>query len=434
MHIFATDLDDSQIKASMMIAAQRGKKGVGLPSYFYKSPVIFEREMNNIILKGWIYAGHTSQLPNPGDFITLDIGEDSVLIVRDHATKEINAIINSCRHRGARVCEEKTGHRKTFVCPYHGWTYNTDGTLRYARDMEALEGFNCDHYPLHKIHVHIFHGLIFVNFDESPNDFKPALDLIEPMVKPYQLDNAKIAESRTYKINANWKFAVENYLECYHCASSHRQFAKGHTIREMNCHVEHLEEAMRARTLEATGQGPEFCKEFWHIFDDATAFGCDVGHDRYALYDGYLTGSEDGQPVAPLLGDMKGYDGGVGDFQIGPLCFMLIYPDHGVLYNFIPRGLHDTDLHMQWFVRADAVEGEDYAKEDVVWLWHHTTLEDEFIITRNAEGALSRFYEPGPLHPEFEDMQGHFLQWLLAAIDNKPLTQSQTAPDTLLIK
>jgi Rieske 2Fe-2S family protein len=111
---------------------------------------------------------------------------------------------------------------------------------------------------------------------------------------------------------------------------------------------------------------------------------------------------------------------------------MLIYPDHGVLYNFIPRGLHDTDLHMHWFVRADAVEGEDYAKEDVVWLWHHTTLEDEYIITRNAEGALSRFYEPGPLHPEFEHIQSQFLRWVLNTIDNTPHAQSHILPKSLL--
>lgn len=424
MHVFATDLDDSQHKADHMIATHKHKQGVALPNYFYRSPIIFEREMNQIVFNSWIYAGHVSQITNPGDFFTLEVGEDSVIIVRDHATKEINAVINSCRHRGARVCEEKAGHRKTFVCPYHGWTYNTDGSLRHARDMDVLEGFACDHYPLHKIHLHVFHGLIFVNFSKTPNDFAPALELLEPMMAPYRLVNTKVAESRTYKIKANWKFAVENYLECYHCASSHRNFAKGHTIRELSGKVEGQREAMCERSPTITGQPAAFMKEFWHVYDESVALGCDVGHDRYALYEGYLTGSEDGQPVAPLLGDMQGYDGGVGDFQIGPLCFMLIYPDHAVLYNFIPRGLHDTDLHMQWFVNADAVEGEDYAKEDLVWLWHHTTLEDEYIIMRNAEGALSRFYEPGPLHPEFEVHQERFLHWVLNAIESEKMNES----------
>jgi Rieske 2Fe-2S family protein len=68
----------------------------------------------------------------------------------------------------------------------------------------------------------------------------------------------------------------------------------------------------------------------------------------------------------------------------------------------------------------------------LIWLWHHTTLEDDFIITRNAEGALSRFYEPGPLHPEFEHIQMQFLNWILGAIDNKPEMQSHSKPTTLI--
>ena len=86
-------------------------------------------------------------------------------------------------------------------------------------------------------------------------------------------------------------------------------------------------------------------------------------HSRYALYDGFKSGSADGQPVAPLMGNMKGYDGGAGDFQLGPLCFMLNYLIF-VLYRFIPRSLTQTDMQLVWFVNADAEEGKDYDKEN----------------------------------------------------------------------
>ena len=93
-----------------------------------------------------------------------------------------------------------------------------------------------------------------------------------------------------------------------------------------------------------------------------------------------------------------------GDFQIGPLAFMLNYPDHCVLYRFTPRSRTSTDMELVWFVRGDAEEGRDYDRQAVIWLWDRTTKEDEYIISRNSAGVNSRFFEPGPYHPEFESL------------------------------
>jgi Rieske 2Fe-2S family protein len=111
------------------------------------------------------------------------------------------------------------------------------------------------------------------------------------------------------------------------------------------------------------------------------------------------------------MGKIKDYDGGAGDYQMGPLSFMLNYPDHCVLYRFLPRSLTATDAEVVWFVRGDAVEGADYNVNEVTWLWHHTTLEDEYIIMRNSMGVNSRFFAPGPYHPEFEATLKHFVAW-----------------------
>jgi len=419
MRIFASDRDDSQALADEMIAGQLTREGFALDNYFYHSEVIYRRELANIIYQSWLYAGHVSQIPEIGDYFLFEVANDSIIVCRDE-NNQVHTLVNSCRHRGARVCEEPQGNRKTFVCPYHGWVYNTDGSLRHARDMHVDTGFSCEHYPLKHVHMHISHGMVFVNLADAPNDFASALQIIEPMIAPYQFETAKIAESRTYKIKANWKFAVENYVECYHCASSHRKYAKMHTLREMWCNVKDQVMAMRERSPLITGQSAEFVKEYFQIYTNAPAFGCDVSHMRYGLYDGYLTGSEDGQAVAPLLGTIKAYDGGVADFQMGPLCFMLTYPDHSVLYRFVPRSQHETDLHVVWFVRGDALEGRDYDREKLTWLWHNTTLEDEYIISRNAEGALSSGYTPGPLHPAFEVVEAAFISWVLHAIDRRP--------------
>ena len=113
------------------------------------------------------------------------------------------------------------------------------------------------------------------------------------------------------------------------------------------------------------------------------------------------------------MGKFTGYDGGAGDFQLGPLAFMLNYPDHCVLYRFTPRSITDSDMELVWFVRGDAEEGKDYDKDELIWLWHHTTQEDEYIIMRNSAGVNSRFFEPGPYNPGFEYSSLDFVNWYL---------------------
>ena len=173
---------------------------------------------------------------------------------------------------------------------------------------------------------------------------------------------------------------------------------------------------MLARAEEKTGV-TGITLEHSRVYRSAPAFGCCAHTRRYALYDGFDTGSRDGRPLAPLMGDFKGYDGGAGDFQLGPLAFMLNYPDHCVLYRFTPRGMASTDMELVWFVRGDAREGRDYERESLTWLWDRTTREDQFLIMRNSEGVHSRFFEPGPYHPEQERMCIEFVGWYLDALE-----------------
>lgn len=410
--VFASDKDDSIIVANAMIEEQKSKPGYGFPNYFYNSDVIYKRELSKLFFNSWIYAGHISQIPNTGDYFLCDVGKDSAIICR-HDDENIHSFLNVCRHRGARVAEETSGNKKAFVCPYHGWAYDTNGSLKRARDMDMLESFACEKHPLKATALHIFHGMIFINFNADAPDLGPHIEKLEPTLGTYRLENAKIAASESYRVNANWKFVIENYLECYHCACSHRQYAKIHTLRDKWENVKERVAEVHRNSPAITGLGEDFCKMVSLEYTDSEAFGCDIWHDRYGLYEGFLTDSKDGQPLAPLMGDIGGFDGGAGDFQIGPFTFMLNYCDHAVLFRFLPRSLTETDMDVIWFVNGDAEEGKDYDKEKLISLWHDTTMEDAYIIGRNAEGALSDFYEPGPLHPEFEELQMKFLKWYL---------------------
>ena len=415
MRLIATEINDSPARLAGQAAAQRLRPGFAMDAYFYRSQVVYRKELDEILYKSWLYAGHVSQIAKPGDYFTYDLGEDSIVVVRD-SEKAVHALMNVCRHRGARVCEGPEGSCRTFVCPYHGWVYELDGRLRAARAMQSKSDFDPALYALKRARCTVFEGLIFVNCDPAAAPFDAALKPIEPALRPYDLPAARVAHRQNYHVEANWKLVLENYLECYHCATAHRAYARLHTLEALGAEVEAVNAKMLDRAERETGV-PGIGHEHYQVYGSSPDFGCCASTSRYALYDGFETGSRGGVPVAPLMGEFKGYDGGAGDFQLGPLAFMLNYPDHCVLYRFTPRGIGSTDMELVWFVRGDAQEGRDYDREAVVWLWDRTSREDQYIITRNSEGVHSRFFEPGPYHPEHESMCIEFVDWYLSALE-----------------
>ncbi|MFK8021626.1 MAG: SRPBCC family protein [Pseudomonadales bacterium] len=411
MNIIETDVTDSATKLSQHVAEQKLRSGEAMAAYFYRSHVAYQHELDTLIFRSWMFAGHTSQIPNAGDYFLFDVGEESIIVSRD-AKQQIHAVFNNCRHRGSRVCEEHQGNRKTFVCPYHGWVYELDGRLKSARHMESLEGFDPKDHGLEKPLLEISHGLIFINCNRDADSLSEEIKKIEIPLAAHELSNAKVAACRNYPVQANWKLVLENYLECYHCATAHRSYANIHTLKDLEHNVKALNDELLARCEEITGV-KGIGNILYEVYLHGTTQGGGVESFRHALYPGQLTGSRDGQAVAPLLGKLKDYDGGVADFQFGPLTFLVIYPDHGVMYRFTPRSLTETDMTLWWFVRADAEEGKDYNLDDLTWLWDKTTKEDEYIIRRNSEGVNSRFYKPGPYHPEFEYACMDFVAWYL---------------------
>ncbi|MCY3621907.1 MAG: aromatic ring-hydroxylating dioxygenase subunit alpha [Gammaproteobacteria bacterium] len=407
-------MDDSPTRLAEETSAQRSRPGFAMGTYFYRSPRAYRRELDEILFKSWLYAGHVSQVANVGDYFLFDLAEDSIVVVRG-GDGQIRALMNVCRHRGSRICSDPEGSCQAFVCPYHGWVYELDGALKAARNMDDVAGFDRSAYALKACRNTVFEGLIFVNCDPAAASFENALRTIEPALRPYDLPTARIAHRQNYAVEANWKLALENYLECYHCATAHRAYAKRHTLEALGEEVERSNAEMLGRAEEQTGVSG-IGLEHSQVYGSSADFGCCAHTRRYALYDGFKTGSRDGQPLAPLMGDFKGYDGGAGDFQLGPLAFMLNYPDHCVLYRFIPRGIADTDMELVWFVRGDAEEGRDYEREALTWLWDRTTREDQTLILRNSEGVLSRFFEPGPYHPAQERLCIEFVDWYLDAL------------------
>ena len=331
------------------------KEGHALEQAFYRDPEVYERDIDAVYLNSWLYAGHESEVPKVGDYFLFNFANESVIIVRSSET-EILALLNVCRHRGSRVCVEAKGQAARLTCLYHGWTYGLNGDLKAAAHMP--EGFDKSALGLKKAHLRNLHGMLFVNFAENPSDFDVIESEMDECLAPYGLKNAKVAHREAYPIASNWKLAVENYCECYHCAPAHPEYSRGHSIAVPADYEANID-AVMARASACGLSEKNVQKYFLH---SGTA---DAGYayERYPLIRGHVTGSKDGSPVAPLLGDLKDYDGGATDFQVGPITFALAYCDHVVIYRFTPLSVDQTECDITWLVNADAEEGKDYDLE-----------------------------------------------------------------------
>ncbi|MBV8763997.1 MAG: aromatic ring-hydroxylating dioxygenase subunit alpha [Hyphomicrobiales bacterium] len=361
-----------------------------LQQALYNSPEAFRHDMERVFLRHWILAGHESSAPNPGDWFVHEMAEESVIIVRGKDLR-LRAFVNVCRHRGSRICRSASGHASVLVCPYHAWSYDLDGRLRAARLLPA--DFDRSRYGLKPVHLEVIEGLVFISLAAKPLSLDKARSAIAGAYGAYGWASAKVAHRETYAVGANWKLAVENYLECYHCTPAHPEYSKLHAL-ERPLEIADLNAAMEARTLELGVNVPTMDHRVASSTGEASVFTF-----RYALYEGVKTGAPDGHPVAPLMGAFHDYDGGVTSTHFAPSSFFIAYPDHGVLYRFVPLSSKSSALEIVWLVKGDAREGRDYDLDKLTWLWRVTTEADKRITEDAQKGVDSRFYEPGPYSP-----------------------------------
>lgn len=366
----------------------------------YNSQAAFRHDMERIFSRHWILAGHASQAANPGDYFLCEMAGESIIILRGQ-DKLLRAFANVCRHRGSRICLKSEGHASVLVCPYHAWAYNLDGTMRAARNMGS--NFDRSHYGLKPVHIEVIEGLVLISLAETPLSLDVARDNISRAYGVYGWGTAKVAHRETYAVDANWKLAVENYLECYHCTPSHPEYSKLHALEKPLNEIEHLNAAMEARTCALGLTVPSIDHRVNSSTGEASIFSF-----RYALHDGVKTGGPSGQPVAPLMGQFTDYDGGVSSTHFAPSSFFIAYPDHGVIYRFIPVDARTSAMELIWLVKGDAVEGVDYDLERLTWLWKVTTEADKRITENNQKGVNSRYYEPGPYAP----MEPNAIRWI----------------------
>ena len=200
------------------------KKSFTLPARFYNDSEVYQLEQENIFYKTWLYAGHISQLQQPGQYITVRIHDQNVFVIRSR-DGDLKAFYNVCLHRGHELLKGQ-GRTNVIVCPYHAWAYDFDGNLKSARNSENVAGFNKCDFTLRSVNVETLCGMVFVNLDENAKPLKEQTGDLEQEILRYcpGADDLLFAQRDTYDVACNWKVMIDNFLECYHCAPAHKDF------------------------------------------------------------------------------------------------------------------------------------------------------------------------------------------------------------------
>lgn len=197
---------------------------MGMPGAFYTSQEQFTHEANTVLRRGWHCLGRLDEIPEPGDFFTVQLLNEPILVVRGD-DGQVRAMANVCRHRGMPLADGR-GNTSRFTCSYHAWMYGRDGVLLRAPRMENA-GFDAKNCKLPQHNIQLWNGFIYVNLDATAAPFAhPELDA---MLAPYETEQFRLVHVAEEDWHTNWKCLVENFMEGYHLSVVHPQTLHGYT-------------------------------------------------------------------------------------------------------------------------------------------------------------------------------------------------------------
>ncbi|WP_141287182.1 aromatic ring-hydroxylating oxygenase subunit alpha, partial [Pseudonocardia saturnea] len=354
-----------------------------LAGHYYTDPQIFRAEQDRIFHTGWFCAVLATDLERPGQYETVQIGRESVIITRRRDGR-IAAHLNICRHRGARLCTQDKGEvRRSFQCPYHAWTYDLDGSLIAAPNLNAMPDIDKTDYSLHRVHTREWLGYIWLCLAETPPSFDDTViaDVTTRLGSPdaivgYDIANLRLGRRITYDVAANWKQIVENFMECYHCATIHPE----------------LTEVL-----------PEFADGLaaQYFVGHGAAFGNDV--------EGFTIDGSAGLPRIP--GVTHDQDRRYYAITVRPQVFINLVPDHVVFHRMFPLAPDRTLVHCDWLYLPQVIDsGTDI--DHSVELFHRVNQQDFDACERCQLGMDSWSYQKGGVLVPSEHHIGEFHDWV----------------------
>lgn len=407
---------DSNDKIGELIRKRR--KGWSLERPFYIDPDLYRADIDRIWRRQWLFAGHSCEAAAPGDYFTYELDGDSVIVARQD-DQTLRAFYNTCRHRGSRLVAKENGHCKSFVCPYHQWSYAKDGRL--VNFGGTNEGLNRAEFSLENAHVKEVAGLVFVCLADTPPDMSAAEEAIRAQLTVHQLTRAKVAFVEEYVVNANWKLVWENNRECFHCRLGHPEYIKAnydiaspHDLA-VKAEIEAIYEKHSANWKEH-GIDVNFRSGGVPFFPTPGVWWRSV---RTVFREGWVTQSLDGQPVSIPMGDFKNYH--LGNLRVStlPTLWHHANPDYSMSTRVIPLSAETTHVRVTWLVRENAVEGKDYTLEKLLPMWKLTGEQDWRLSETNHLGVRSTRYQPGPYSTEREYNVDNFVTWYLDCLEGK---------------
>ncbi|MFK4541696.1 Rieske 2Fe-2S family protein [Streptomyces tendae] len=362
-----------------------------LPGRYYTAPEVFRREQRHVFEAMWCCAVRGADLERPGAFRTVQIGRESVIVARTR-TGDLRAFLNICRHRGARLCLEESGEvRRTLQCPYHAWTYDLDGRLVAAPNLTKMTDVDRSAYGLVEVALREWLGYAWVCLADEPPSFEETVHgaAVERLGDPaaierYGTERLALGRRVTYDVRANWKLIVENFMECYHCATIHPEltdvlpeFADGYAAQYYVGHGAEFGSGVKGFTVDGS-EG----------FDRLPAVSQDQDRRYYAV-------------------------------TVRPTVFVNLVPDHVILHRMFPLAEDRTVVECDWLYAPEVVaSGADLSKS--VELFHRVNTQDFAACERTQPAMASRAYRAGGVLVPTEHHIGLFHAWLLGRLGEEP--------------
>jgi Rieske 2Fe-2S family protein len=358
-----------------------------LPGHLYTDETVFALEQEKIFESMWFCVVRSDDLGGPGAFKTVQVGRENLLVSRSR-TGEIRAFYNVCRHRGARITTAGSGQvKRAFQCGYHAWTYDLDGKLIAAPNLTKMPDIDRVDYGLRRVTVREWLGYVWVCLAHNPPSFEDTvlkdvadrLGTVE-MLDHYDVPSLKVGRRIVYDVAANWKLIIENFMECYHCATIHPE----------------LTEVL-----------PEFA--------DGLAAQYFVGHGAAfgEQISGFTIDGSEGVERIPTIDEDQ--DRRYYAITVRPQVFINMVPDHVIVHRMFPMAPDRTVIECDWLYLPGVLEsGVDVAKS--VELFDRVNRQDFEACEMTQPSMSSRIYANGGVLVPSEHHIGAFHEWVRARL------------------
>lgn len=340
--------------------AQPFERARAMPKSVYTSPEFLAQEMAHVFSRDWLCAGRADALPNPGDYLTMEIAGEPVIVLRD-ASGALRGMSNVCRHRMSQLLEGR-GNVRAIVCPYHAWTYNLDGSLRGAPAMAANEAFCKDQIALPAVRVVDWLGWIMVTLNPDAPDPHAQLSQVEDLVGYLDMASYREHFREEFRWATNWKVLAENFMESYHLPVCHAGTIGGSVdLMQMTC-----------------PEGLEAFNYHWIVKNDTVPLS--LAHPSNTR----LTGDQ--RRITWLI-------------SIYPSLMITLTPGYFWYLSLTPDGPGHVKVLFAGGMSADWCEDPDAAAHlaGVRALLEDVNIEDKGCVEKVYRGLMAGLSEPGPL-------------------------------------